>query len=49
MQIEAEGRAASITIEEAAATLERVPDLESPFRRLVGRVAPEWLEPLLEP
>jgi aryl-alcohol dehydrogenase-like predicted oxidoreductase len=48
MQIEAEGRAAAIPIEEAAATLERVPDLEPPFLRLEGRVAPEWLEPLLE-
>jgi hypothetical protein len=49
MQIEAEGRAGSIPIEQAAATLERVPDLEPPFLRLEGRVAPEWLEPLLEP
>lgn len=49
MQIEAEGRAGSIPIEQAAATLERVPDLEPPFLRLQGRVAPEWLEPLLEP
>ena len=49
MQIEAEGRAASIPIERAAGTLERVPDLEPPFLRLEGRVAPEWLEPLLEP
>jgi aryl-alcohol dehydrogenase-like predicted oxidoreductase len=48
MQIEAERRAASIPVDEAAATLERVPDLEPPFLRLAGRVAPEWLEPLLE-
>jgi hypothetical protein len=48
MQIEAGGRAASIPLDEAAATLERVPDLEPPFLRLEGRVAPEWLEPLLE-
>jgi aryl-alcohol dehydrogenase-like predicted oxidoreductase len=48
MQIEAEGRAASIPLDEAAAALERVPDLEPPFLRLEGRVAPEWLEPLLE-
>lgn len=47
-QIEAEERAASISIDQAAATLERVPDLEPPFLRLEGRVAPEWLEPLLE-
>jgi aryl-alcohol dehydrogenase-like predicted oxidoreductase len=48
MQIEAEQRIASIPIDEAAATLERVPDLEPPFMRLEGRVVPEWLEPLLE-
>jgi aryl-alcohol dehydrogenase-like predicted oxidoreductase len=48
MQIEAERRAASIPLDEAAATLERVPDLEPPFLRIEGRVAPEWLEPLLE-
>ena len=49
MQIEAERRAASIPMGEAVATLERVPDLEPPFLRLQGLVAPEWLEPLLEP
>jgi aryl-alcohol dehydrogenase-like predicted oxidoreductase len=48
MQIEAEGRSSTIPIDEAAATLERVPDLEPPFVRLEGRVAPEWLEPLLD-
>jgi aryl-alcohol dehydrogenase-like predicted oxidoreductase len=48
MQIEAEGRAASISTEEAADVLERVADLESPFLRHEGRVAPEWLEHLLE-
>ena len=48
MQIEAEGRSTTIPIEEAAATLERVPELEPPFVRLEGRVAPEWLEPLLD-
>ncbi|MEX2202898.1 MAG: aldo/keto reductase [Actinomycetota bacterium] len=48
MQIEAEGRAASIPLDEAAEVLERIPDLEPPFLRLEGRVAPEWLEPLLE-
>ena len=48
MQIDAEGRAASISTEEAADVLERVPDLEPPFLRLEGRVAPEWLEHLLE-
>ncbi|HET7929542.1 MAG TPA: aldo/keto reductase, partial [Actinomycetota bacterium] len=45
-QIEAEGRVASIPIDEAATVLERVPDLEPPFVRREGRVAPEWLEPL---
>jgi aryl-alcohol dehydrogenase-like predicted oxidoreductase len=48
MQIEAEQRIASIPIDEAAATLERVPDLEPPFVRAEGRVVPEWLEPLLD-
>ena len=48
MQIEAADRVASIAIDEAAATLERVPDLEPPFVRLEGRVVPEWLEPLLD-
>jgi len=48
MQIEAEERVASIPIDEAAATLERVPDLEPPFVRLKGRIVPEWLEPLLD-
>jgi hypothetical protein len=48
MQIEAEQRIASIPIDEAVATLERVPDLESPFMRAEGRVVPEWLEPLLD-
>jgi hypothetical protein len=48
MQIEAEGRSSTISIDEAAATLERVPDLEPPFVRLDGRVVPEWLEPLLD-
>jgi aryl-alcohol dehydrogenase-like predicted oxidoreductase len=48
MQIEAERRAADITIEDAAATLEELRDLEPPFLRQHGRVAPDWLEPLLE-
>ena len=48
MQVEAKRRAASIPVEEAAATLEQVPGLEPPFLRLEGREAPEWLEPLLE-
>jgi aryl-alcohol dehydrogenase-like predicted oxidoreductase len=48
MQIEAAERAASISVGRAAATLDRVPDLEPPFLRLEGRVAPDWLEPLLE-
>jgi aryl-alcohol dehydrogenase-like predicted oxidoreductase len=48
MQVEAERRIASIPIDEAAATLERVPDLEPPFVRHEGRVVPEWLEPLLD-
>jgi hypothetical protein len=48
MQVEAEQRIASIPIDEAVATLERVPDLEPPFMRAEGRVAPEWLEPLLD-
>jgi aryl-alcohol dehydrogenase-like predicted oxidoreductase len=48
MQIEAEGRSSTIPIDEAAATLERVPDLEPPFVRTEGRLVPEWLEPLLD-
>jgi aryl-alcohol dehydrogenase-like predicted oxidoreductase len=48
MQIEAERRAASIDLEEAAAELDRIPDLEPPFFREAGRAAPDWLEPLLE-
>jgi aryl-alcohol dehydrogenase-like predicted oxidoreductase len=48
MQIEAEARASSLALDQAVATLERVPDLEPPFLRLEGRVAPEWLEPLLD-
>ena len=48
MQIEAEARIASIPVDEAAATLERVPDLEPPFVRVEGRVVPDWLEPLLD-
>ena len=48
MQIDAEERVASIPIDEAAATLERVPDLEPPFVRREGRIVPEWLEPLLD-
>jgi hypothetical protein len=47
MQIDALECAPSIPIDAAAATLERVPDLEPPFLRLEGRVVPEWLEPLL--
>ncbi len=48
MLIEAERRVASISPEEAEAVLERVPELEPPFLRLEGRVAPDWLEHLLE-
>ena len=48
IQIEAAEHASSIPIDEAVATLERVPDLEPPFVRLEGRVVPEWLEPLLD-
>ena len=28
--------------------LDHMPDLEPPFLRIEGRVAPEWLEPLLD-
>jgi LmbE family N-acetylglucosaminyl deacetylase len=48
MQIDAYRRAASMPIDDAAATLARVPDLGSPFLRHEGRVVPGWLEPLLE-
>jgi Aldo/keto reductase family len=49
MQIAAERRAASIDLEDAAAVLDRIPDLEPPFLRREGRVVPDWLERLLEP
>jgi aryl-alcohol dehydrogenase-like predicted oxidoreductase len=45
--IEAERRASSISTADAAAVLEAVPDLEPPFLRQTGRVAPDWLEHLL--
>jgi aryl-alcohol dehydrogenase-like predicted oxidoreductase len=48
MAIGAERRAGSISTADAAAELERVPDLEPPFLRQAGRVAPEWLEHLLQ-
>jgi aryl-alcohol dehydrogenase-like predicted oxidoreductase len=42
--IEAERRAAKITVEAAAAELAGVPDLEPPFVRVPGREVPDWLE-----
>lgn len=48
MAIEAERRASSIPVAAAAAALDRIPELESPFLRQAGRVAPEWLEHLLQ-
>ena len=48
MLIEAERRAAGISVEDAAAELARVPDLEPPFVRVPGREVPDWLEPLLQ-
>lgn len=48
MAIEAERRARSLSADAAAAVLEGIPDLEPPFLRQGGRVAPEWLEHLLQ-
>jgi hypothetical protein len=48
MSIEAERRASALSPEDAAALLDRIPEFEPPFRRSPGRVAPDWLEPLLE-
>lgn len=48
MVIEAERRRSSLSVDEAAAELERVPELEPPFIRTPGRVVPDWLEPLIQ-
>ena len=45
--IEAERRAGAMSMERAAAELDRVPDLEPPFFRSEGHDVPEWLAPLL--
>jgi aryl-alcohol dehydrogenase-like predicted oxidoreductase len=45
--IEAERRRSSISVEDAAATLMRVPEMEPPFVRVPGRRVPDWLEPLV--
>jgi aryl-alcohol dehydrogenase-like predicted oxidoreductase len=45
--LEAERRSRSISPNDAAVELDRVPDLEPPFLRQPGRVVPDWLEPLM--
>jgi aryl-alcohol dehydrogenase-like predicted oxidoreductase len=47
MQVEAERKGGSFTIDELEEELSRIPDLGSPFLRAEGRVVPDWLEPLL--
>lgn len=47
LQVEAEKRAGSISMDHAEAVLREVPDLGSPFVRAPGRVVPEWLESLI--
>jgi aryl-alcohol dehydrogenase-like predicted oxidoreductase len=47
MLIEAERRAASWSVEDIDRELSAVADLEPPFLRIPGRVAPDWMEPLL--
>jgi hypothetical protein len=47
MMIEAERRVAGTTVEDAAAELARVPEMEPPFVRVAGRETPDWLEDLL--
>ena len=45
--VEAERRAASMSMEHAAKELDRVADLEPPFFKSDGHDVPEWLAPLL--
>jgi aryl-alcohol dehydrogenase-like predicted oxidoreductase len=45
--VEAEHRRSSISVEDAEATLTRVPEMEPPFVRVPGRRVPDWLEPLV--
>jgi aryl-alcohol dehydrogenase-like predicted oxidoreductase len=47
MMIEAERRVAGTMVEDAAAELARVPEMEPPFVRVAGRETPDWLEDLL--
>lgn len=47
MMIEAERRAATTPVENAAGELARVPGLEPPFVRVADREVPDWLEDLL--
>jgi aryl-alcohol dehydrogenase-like predicted oxidoreductase len=47
MVVEAERRAASMSMEQTANELDRLPDLEPPFFKSDGRDVPEWLAPLL--
>jgi aryl-alcohol dehydrogenase-like predicted oxidoreductase len=46
--IEAERRRASLEPDDAARTLDAVPDMAPLFARVPGRAIPDWLEPLLD-
>jgi aryl-alcohol dehydrogenase-like predicted oxidoreductase len=48
MIVEAERRAAAMSMEHIEAELDRVPDLEPPFFKSDGHDVPEWLAPILE-
>jgi aryl-alcohol dehydrogenase-like predicted oxidoreductase len=45
--IEAERRSQSVSVDDAAAALSEIPEMEPPFIRVPGRQVPEWLEPLV--
>jgi aryl-alcohol dehydrogenase-like predicted oxidoreductase len=47
MVVEAERRAAAMSMEHIAAELDRVPDLQPPFFKSAGHDVPEWLAPVL--
>lgn len=48
MVIGAERRRGSVSLDDAAVVLDRVPELETPFIRSPGRDVPDWLEPLIQ-
>jgi predicted aldo/keto reductase-like oxidoreductase len=47
MQIEAERRRGTLSIDEVEAELVRVPEYEPPFVRVEGRAVPDWIEAIL--